>query len=260
MSFFEADVDRGDVDAGLLFDGWPLDSVLDAVFTLFVSDFTLTILIFTFSFVISTSKFDRDDDWLGLLNDSAGLSSKRRIKIISLLPHMKINSEYVPFPLVFVGCSDPSRGLLFWLGVAESLCTASLLGAAGRLVSVRSGVPSARASDDCVCETLLFVSLPLFVAVDVGVGVDVGVATAAVLDVIERGVETAATALGTVAVFVRLVVVEISVSRLFPELAFPFTALVVAPSTIADAGAATTADDDTPLSERISLSASDDCS
>lgn len=147
--------------------------------------------------------------------------------------------------------------------MAESLCAASLLGAAGRRsVSVRSGVSSARASDGGVCETLQLDSFPLLVAVEVGgAGAD---AVVTALDVIGRSVETAATTLGTVTVFVRLVVDEISISRLFPELAFPFTALVVAPSVIAGGAAAadatTTADDDTPLSDRISLSASDDCS
>lgn len=100
-SFFVADIDRGDVDAGLLFVGWPLDSVLDAVFTLFVSDFTLTILIFTFSFVISTSKFVRDDDWLWLLNESADLSVKGGGSKSLACQHIK-DSQNLPFPLVFV--------------------------------------------------------------------------------------------------------------------------------------------------------------
>lgn len=73
LSFFGADIDRGDVDAGLLFVGSPPGSGLDAVFTQFVSIFTLTTLIFTFSFVISTSKFDRDNEGL-LLTESIDLS------------------------------------------------------------------------------------------------------------------------------------------------------------------------------------------
>lgn len=73
LSFFDAGVDRGDVGAGLLLCGWPLGSAFEAVFTLLASDFRLIIFIFTFSFVISTSKFDRDVDGL-LLAESVVLS------------------------------------------------------------------------------------------------------------------------------------------------------------------------------------------
>lgn len=175
------------------------------------------------------------------------------------MSRIKLNYEIVPFPLVFVGCSDPFRGLLFWFGDAESLCTASLLVAASRFVAVRSEVSSALVCDDgrigCVCEMLRFVSLPLLVVVK---AVDVVVVVGAVLLVLAVVVEA----------FVRLVVVvvvvEISVSRLFPELAFPFTALVDATSpldvAVVAAPVPAAANDDTPLSERISLSASDDCS
>lgn len=79
LSFFDDgdDVDRGDVDAGLLFAGRPLASVLDTTFALPGSDFMLTILIFTFSLVISTSKFDRNDDGLVLV-PSITLSANRK--------------------------------------------------------------------------------------------------------------------------------------------------------------------------------------
>lgn len=178
----------------------------------------------------------------------------------------KLHFENEPFPLVVVGCSDALRGLSFWLGVAESLCAASLLVAAVRLVNVRSTFSSALFSDGdgaqarCVCETMHFDSFPLLVTADVGVVIVIATVVAAAVFLVLTVV---------VEVFVRLVVVivemEISVSCLFPpELAFPFTTLVVATSTVADAanpaGAAGTAADDTSLSERISLSASDDWS
>lgn len=174
---------------------------------------------------------------------------------------MKLQYEIVPLPLVFVGFSDPFRGLLFWFGDAESLCTASLLCAASRFVAVRSELSSAlvrvgKVGSGCVCEMLRFVSLPLLVVVE---AVDiVVVVVGAVFLVLTVVVEA----------FVRLVavvvVVEISVSCLFPELAFPFTALVDATSpldvAVVAAPVPAAANDDTPLSERISLSASDDCS
>lgn len=182
---------------------------------------------------------------------------------------MKINgeSEPLPLPLVFVGCSDALRGLLVWLGVADNLWTASLLVAAGRSVGVRSALSSVLFSDGlgfvCACETLQFVSFPLLVAVEVGGGA-VGNGVFVFVVVVAATVFLVLAVVGElfvrlVAVVVVVIVVEISVSCLFPELAFPFTALVVATSATTGAAGAT-ADDDTPLSERISLSASDDCS